>query len=250
MRIHYLQHAPFETPGVILDWAAENGHSLTRSLLYSGKKSENVLPSPEEFDWLIIMGGAMNVYEEALYPWLAEEKVFIKRAVDAGKTTLGLCLGAQLLAVTLGGKVSRNPVKEIGWFPVRLTRQGRRLPLLSFLPDEFIVFQWHGDTFSELPPGALPLAQSEACANQGFAYNDRVFAFQFHWENTRKTISDFIAAGADELVPGGYVQGPEELLAHPRYIRQNNIWMREFLSRLASGTNGAEDAVKKIPAKP
>jgi GMP synthase-like glutamine amidotransferase len=249
MRIHYIQHAPFETPGVILDWAAENGHSLTRSLMCSGERAENAFPSLDAFDWLLIMGGPMNVYEEALYPWLAEEKVFIKRAVEAGKTALGFCLGAQLLAAALGGKVTRNPVKEIGWFPVRLTRQGRELPLLSFLPDEFVVFQWHGDTFSSLPPGALALAESDACKNQGFAYNGRVFAFQFHWENTRAAISDFIAAGRDELVPGEYIQSPEELLGQPQRIRQNNIWMREFLSRLAS-LEDTDEAGKQIPRTP
>ncbi|MDR1933124.1 MAG: hypothetical protein LBQ57_09935 [Spirochaetales bacterium] len=236
MRIHYIQHAPSETPGVILDWAREKGHRLTQTLTYSDNMPEAAFPSPESFDWLVIMGGAMNVYEEADYLWLVDEKVFIKKAVDAGKTVLGLCLGAQLLAVVLGGKVTKNPRKEIGWFPVTLTPEGRELPILSFLPRQFPVFQWHGDTFSILPGGAIPLAESAACKNQGFVYGDRVFAFQFHWENTRETIQEFISSGADELVPAEYVQTPEELLAHPEYIKQNNEWMREFLDRLEAKT--------------
>jgi GMP synthase-like glutamine amidotransferase len=232
MRIHYIQHAFFETPGIILDWAREKGYRLTKTLTCGDTAAETAFPSLDSFDWLVIMGGAMNVYEDALYPWLTGEKIFIKKAVDAGKTVLGLCLGAQLLAVVLGGKVTKNPHKEIGWFPVTLTPEGRALPILSFLPESFPVFQWHGDTFSVLPAGALPLAGSAVCKNQGFVYGGRVFAFQFHWENTRETIEDFINFGADELVPAGYVQTPEELLAHPEYIKQDNEWMREFLSRL------------------
>jgi GMP synthase-like glutamine amidotransferase len=231
MKIHYIQHAPFETPGIILDWAEERGHVLTKTLTYSGDKKEAAFPARENFDWLVIMGGSMNVYEEAEYPWLGEEKVFIKRAVDGGKAVIGLCLGAQLLADVLGGKVTRNPQKEIGWFPVSFNVRARSLPALSFLPERPVVFQWHGDTFS-VPPGAVPLAESAACKNQAFAYGNRVFAFQFHLENTQKTIEDFVRYGGEELVPGEFVQTPEELLAHPEYVRQNNIWMREFLSRL------------------
>ncbi|MDR2785330.1 MAG: type 1 glutamine amidotransferase [Treponema sp.] len=240
VRIHYIQHEKFETPGSILDWAERQGHPVTRTLIYlqdAGKvqgNGEAALPAMKDFDWLVIMGGSMNVYEEDKYHWLTVEKRFIAEAVRAGKTVLGLCLGAQLLAAVLGGRVTRNQYREIGWHPVRLTGAARENPCLSFLPEEPVVFQWHGDTFSELPPGALLLAESEACAHQAFVYGERVFAFQFHMENTGSILRGLVENCAGELTPETYVQNPAELLAHPECIGACEKWMDEFLTRLAA----------------
>ena len=114
LRIHYLQHVPFEGPGYIESWAMVRGHRLTSTRLYAGQR----LPAAEELDWLVILGGPMNVYEENRYPWLAREKRFIGEALHGGKVVIGICLGAQLLASVLGAKVTRNPCVEIGWYPV------------------------------------------------------------------------------------------------------------------------------------
>jgi GMP synthase-like glutamine amidotransferase len=235
MRIHYLQHVPFEDPGSILTWAKNRGWELTHTPLYNYPKGGVPFPLARDFDWLVIMGGPMNVYEEAEYPWLAEEKVFIKHAADEGVLVIGLFLGAQLLSCVLGGTVTRNPYTEIGWLPVTLCPGARSLPLFSFLPDKFPVFQWHGDTFS-IPPGAVHLAESEACKNQAFMYGERVFAFQFHLENTEEIIQGLVDNCGDELADkqagNGYVQTGTELLSHPEYIAQDNQWMNEFLTRL------------------
>jgi GMP synthase-like glutamine amidotransferase len=255
MRIHYIQHEEFETPGSILDWAEKQGYPVTRTLIYlrdagnTLRNGETALPAMEDFDWLVIMGGSMNVYEEDKYPWLAAEKRFIAETVQAGKTVLGLCLGAQLLAVVLGGKVTRNRHREIGWHPIRLTGAARENPCLSFLPAEPIVFQWHSDTFSELPPGALLLAESETCAHQAFVYRERVFAFQFHLENNETILRGLVENCAGELTPEtadqrtadlwSAVQSPAELLAHPEYIDACERWMDEFLTRLAASINTA-----------
>jgi GMP synthase-like glutamine amidotransferase len=234
VRIHYIQHEEFESPGSILGWAAKQGHPLTRTLIYRQGDAEGALPAMGGFDWLVIMGGSMNVYEEDKYPWLKAEKAFILEAVRAGKTVLGLCLGAQLLAAVLGGRVTRNQYREIGWHRIRLSKAGRENPCLSFLPEDPVVFQWHGDTFSELPPGAVHLAESEACAHQAFVYGERVFALQFHLENNETILRSLVENCADELTPEAYVQGPGELLAHPEYIDACEAWMDEFLARLAS----------------
>ena len=235
MRIHYLQHVPFEDPGFILTWAKDHGWGTTSTLLYDYPVGGVPFPVTRDFDWLVIMGGPMNVYEETKYPWLAEEKTFIKHAVDSGKLIIGLCLGAQLISCVLGGKVTRNSHKEIGWFPVTLTRKARSLPLFSFLPENPLVFQWHGDTFS-IPTEAVHLAESEACKNQAFMYGDRIFAFQFHLENTREIIEGLVHHCGDEQggeqAGIGYVQTGTELLSHPDYIAQDNRWMNEFLNRL------------------
>jgi GMP synthase-like glutamine amidotransferase len=233
MRIHYIQHEEFETPGSILEWAAKRGHPVTRTLIYM-QDAGAALPAIEDFDWLVIMGGSMNAYEEDKYPWLGAEKRFAAEAVQAGKTVLGLCLGAQLLAVALGGRVTRNRYREIGWHPIRLTGAAKENRCLSFLPEEPVVFQWHGDTFSELPPGAVHLAESEACAHQAFVYRERVFAFQFHLENNEAILRGLAENCAGELAPETYVQSPGELLAHPEYISACESWMDEFLTRLAA----------------
>ncbi|MDQ7095907.1 type 1 glutamine amidotransferase [Desulfosporosinus sp. PR] len=228
MRLHYLQHVPFENPGSILDWAKEKGFSITNTQVYKN----DLWPEQQDFDWLVVMGGPMNIYEEEAYPWLIKEKAFIRAAIDSGKVVLGLCLGGQLIADAIGGKVTQNPYPEIGWFPIRLSEEARSSPLFSFFPHQPVVFQWHGDTFSVLPQEAKCLAESDACKQQAFIYRKRVFGFQFHMETTSPIIKSLVENCAGEMVPGTYVQTPEELLAHSEHIVLNNQWMAMFLTQL------------------
>jgi len=228
MRLHYLQHVPFENPGSILTWAEKNGHEVSSTQLYRS----DAFPGQQDFDWLVVMGGPMNVYEEDIYPWLAGEKLFIRDAIAAGKIIIGLCLGGQLIADVIGGKVTQNRHKEIGWLPVWLSASARSTPLFSFFPEQPVVFQWHGDTFSVLPEAAQCIAQSDACEHQAFIYKKRVFGFQYHLENTPEIINSLVENCRSEMIPGDYVQTPEELLAHPEYMEQNNKWMEQFLTQL------------------
>ena len=158
MRIHYLQHVRFEGLGCIETWAQSEKHSLTGTHFFQN----DPLPELGNLDWLIVMGGPMGVADEQKYPWLTTEKRFIEKAIRDGKTVLGICLGAQLIADVLGARVYSIQHKEIGWFPIELTDEGQRSSLLGFIPDQFDVFHWHGDTF-DLPDGATHLARSEAC---------------------------------------------------------------------------------------
>ncbi len=228
MRIHYLQHVAFENPGSILKWAQANNYPVTATQLYNNE----ALPEVSDFDWLVVMGGPMNIYEEAQYPWLKAEKAFIKAAIEANKVVLGLCLGSQLIADIIGGKVVKNKQKEIGWFPITFSKEAKASPLFAFFPNHPVVFHWHGDTFVELPEAATVIAASGACQNQAFIYQQRVFGFQFHLENTLPIIKDLIANCGDEMIPGEYVQLPKEVLAHPEYIIQDNQWMAAFLDQL------------------
>lgn len=228
MRLHYLQHVPFENPGSILAWARQNDCAVTSTQVYKNE----ILPPQQDFDWLVVMGGPMSIYEEEHYPWLAAEKVFIRESIASGKVVIGLCLGAQLIADVIGGKVTQNPCREIGWFPVRLSEEARKSSLFSFFPQQPVVFQWHGDTFSVLPEDARCIAESDACNHQAFIYKNRVFGFQYHLENTLEIIEGLIEHCGDELVPDVYVQTAAELLAHPEYIEQDNKWMDLFLTRL------------------
>ena len=233
MRLHYLQHVPFENPGSILTWAKEQDCTVTSTFLYNDED----LPSQSDYDWLVIMGGPMNIYDEKNYPWLTKEKSFIQEAVESGKIIIGLCLGGQLITDVIGGKVTKNPCLEIGWYPVRFTKNSMSYPVLSFFPENPTVFHWHGDTFSELPEDAVCIAENDACSHQAFIYNNRIFGFQFHLEVTPKIISDLIDNCGDEMVPGQYVQSKNDLLLN-KYITQANQWMNTFLTKLKNLEEG------------
>src|SRR5690606_34973423 len=137
MRIHYFQHELFEGLGMIADWATKHGHTLTRTAFY---EPEATLPDLQDYDALIVMGGSMGVYDEYRLPWLKAEKAHIRAAIDADKYVLGICLGAQLLASSLGAKVAPHTHKEIGWFPVAMTDTGATHRLLSGLNSAMNVF--------------------------------------------------------------------------------------------------------------
>jgi GMP synthase-like glutamine amidotransferase len=175
--------------------------------LFSGER----LPDLSSFDWLVVTGGPMNIYQEDRYAWLAEEKEFIGRAISGGKIVLGVCLGAQLISSVLGGMVTKNRYREIGWFQVRLTEEGRASSVFSVLPDRFVALHWHGDTFS-IPPGAMRVAESDACPNQAFILG-KAIGLQFHLETSPESIKRLLENCGDELAEGHYVQRPEDLAA-------------------------------------
>ena len=206
MRIQVLQHVPFEGPARIADWAGRRGHSLAVTRLDAGDS----LPALSTFDRLVVMGGPMGVGDRDAHPWLVPEQAFIAAAVAAGKSVVGVCLGAQLIAAALGARVFRNPHKEIGWVPVRLTSQARGLGLWDDLPDSLPAFHWHGDTF-ELPDGAVHLATSAACRQQAFLLHGRVLGLQFHLESTPASVAALCRACAHELVAARWVQTAAEI---------------------------------------
>ena len=208
LRAQVFQHAPFEGPANIGAWLRARGAAISTSRLWAG----DPLPAPAAFDWLVVMGGSMNADEESRYPWLADEKRAIERAIAARKRVLGICLGSQLIARVLGAKVSRNRDVEIGWFPIERAEGAQASAVGRALPARAEVFHWHGDTFA-LPEGAVQLARSAACEQQGFAYGERVLALQFHPEMTPESVLGFAEGGADELVPGAFIQTREAMLA-------------------------------------
>lgn len=210
MRVVCLTHVEYEGPAGIADWAELRGHDIQTIRLW-----ESRFPHPDSADFVVIMGGPMNIYEESRYPWLAQEKAFLRSVVDDGRTlVLGVCLGAQLVADALGGRVASAPQPEIGWYPVELTAEGRRLGVFDPLPDTFDALHWHGDRF-EIPHGAINAASTRCCDNQAFVYDGgRVVALQFHLEADRASWSALCEAGAVELTRGGEcVSSAEEMLA-------------------------------------
>jgi len=213
-RLVWLQHVPFEGLGYIADWANSQGFTEQAVRLYAG----DPLPAPGDADLLVVMGGPMSVAEEARYPWLAHEKVFIRAVIDHGTPVLGICLGAQLIAEVLGARVYPNAEKEIGWFPIHRSRDTE----VAWLPEEATVFHWHGDTF-DLPEDAERLCSSEGCLNQAFVYQERIIGLQFHLEITAESARELVENGGHELVDGPYIQDAESLLAINGYQSINQI---------------------------
>ena len=234
MRAHYLQHVPFEGLGSIEPWLRGAGYEITSSPLFRSAE----LPELEMVDLLIVMGGPMSVNDEDEFPWLIAEKRFVRCAIEAGKPVLGICLGAQLIASSLGARVYRNRCKEIGWFPV----QGVPRPGLSStfpFPPTMEVFHWHGDTY-DLPPGAVLLARSEGCPNQAFQIGSRVIGLQFHLETTPESARAIVSHFRAELSPAKYVQSEATILeAAPEKYQAINDLMAEMLGFLTRDLRGS-----------
>lgn len=229
IKIHSLQHVPFEDLANIKTWADHKGYSISETKLFNNE----ALPDLKNFDWLVILGGPMNIYEEDQYSWLKVEKEFIKQAINNNKTVIGICLGAQLIADALGAKIYRNQYKEIGWLPVTLTQEAQNLSLFQSFPQTFEAFHWHGDTF-DLPQECTLLATSEACRNQAFIYNSRVIGLQFHIEYTLNSIAQMLYHCADELVEGKYIQNKDVILGKKELVLPLSTILFNFLNNLDS----------------
>jgi GMP synthase-like glutamine amidotransferase len=182
---------------------------------------------------LVIMGGPMSVNDEAVYPWLVDEKRFIDQAMDAGKMVLGICLGAQLIASSVGAPVRPNPHQDIGWFPVEKTGAANQAAAGSALADGFEVFHWHGETF-DLPTGAVHLARSQGCHHQAFALGGRIIGLQYHLETTPDSASARIQHCRHELVSAPYVQTESEIQSQPIRFETLNHEMDRLLDYFIS----------------
>lgn len=207
MRIHSLQHVPFEDIGSLTQDVAANGHTLATTHWYNG----DTPPALDSFDMLIVMGGPMGIYDDDIYPWLADEKILIAAAIAAGKKIMGICLGAQLIACVLGAKVTRNEHREIGWFPLQIAADAKDHPVAKLLAECHQVFHWHGDTF-DLPVNAQLLASSEACAHQAYVIDNQIYGFQFHLETTEASATALIENCSEDLDNSAYVQTANEIL--------------------------------------
>ena len=174
-----VQHIRCEPPGVFADVLARHQIAIETAELDEGDS----LPDWRDVDLVVVMGGPMGVYDEAEHPWLAGEKLWIAAAVRAGVPYFGVCLGAQLLAASLGAQVRTGSAPEVGVLPVTLTAEGRADPVASVLGDEFLALQWHGDTF-DIPAGAVCLGESSAYPHQAMRFGEVAYAVQFHVEVT------------------------------------------------------------------
>jgi GMP synthase (glutamine-hydrolysing) len=227
IKLHVIQHVEFERPGVIVDWVKENGHELTFTYSYNGGQ----LPDVENVDILVILGGPMSVNAITAYDWIEPEKQFIRLCINKGKSILGICLGAQLIALALNEKVYPGPEKEIGWFPVQFHKS-----LNKIFPKELTVFHWHGETF-DIPSEAIPLCSSEAVKNQGFIYRDQAIALQFHLEVKKENVQALIENCREDITEEPYVQSEEKILSEEMPYTENGQIMKHVLSFLSDRVN-------------
>jgi len=214
MNIKVLQHANYEGPGEIEAWAQERGHTISVTHLWDG----DALSARDSFDLLVVMGGEMNIYQDRDWPWLKPERAFIKATLAAGKPVVGICLGSQLISDALGGRVTQNPQIELGWQPVNFTPEARAF--LPDLPGQATVLHWHGDTYS-LPEGAIRLASTAVCLEQGFVIPGKCLGLQFHLEVDPKLAVGFVHSQG--IWPEGpYVQLPEDVIDHAESFHAAN----------------------------
>ena len=182
-----LQHVACEPPAAYEDELRAWGLDLEHVEVDEG----GPLPDWRDFGCIVAMGGPMGAYEDDRLPWLTAEKRLIGEAVRAGKPFWGVCLGAQLLAASLGSTVAPGPTPEIGMLRVTRTAAARRDPVFRHLPDDFMSLQWHSDTY-ELPVGATQLARSDVYEQQAFVVN-RAYGLQFHLEVTPALAAEWAA---------------------------------------------------------
>jgi GMP synthase-like glutamine amidotransferase len=183
------------------------GHNLPWQLI-AIDQGETVPTDPQAYSGLVFMGGPMSVNDDL--PWLPPLFALIRKAHAADIPLLGHCLGGQLIAKALGGVVSRNPAKEIGWLPLEISDVPEAQHWFGEIK-HFLGFHWHGETFS-LPPGAVRLASSADCANQAFALGKHL-GMQCHVEMTADMILDWCESGAGEIAanPIPTVQQPQQM---------------------------------------
>ena len=178
MRTLAIRHVGFEHLDLLEDLLEERGHDV-RYLDAGVRRLDDVDPMADQL--VVVLGGPIGVYETEAYPFLDDEIGFVRRRLAARKPTLGICLGAQIMAAALGSRVYPGPTKEIGWKSLNLTNPGRFSPLGHIGTAD--VLHWHGDTF-DLPPGGTLLASTDLVENQAFAVENYGLGLQFHLEAT------------------------------------------------------------------
>jgi GMP synthase-like glutamine amidotransferase len=208
MKILIIQHSAADRPAAVAEVIDRLGHAVQTVRL----DRQDAVPTTVDADALLMFGGGISLTSADLPLWVAQEQTLIRRYVNEGRRVFGICLGSQLLASALGADVRRNGQPEIGWHEIQRIDDSQSSNLADVFPNRLIVLQWHQDTF-DIPPGARRLFKSQACENQAFTIDDRVFGFQFHMEADPKTVRTFLAVSEKWKQEGRFVQSESEIAA-------------------------------------
>ncbi|MBO0794515.1 MAG: type 1 glutamine amidotransferase [Ktedonobacteraceae bacterium] len=226
-RILMLQHIG-ENSGEYIDELL-HGYDVTYDPINVGS---DPLPNPRDYDAIVAFGGSQHVYEATSYTYFAEEIALIRRAVAEDIPFLGICLGGQLLAHTLGGIVKKHVVSEIGFYIVQLTEEGKQDPLYAGLPGYQKVFHWHEDVF-DLADDSILLATTAETPNQAFRYGHRAYGLQYHIEITPELLHSWLReVGPEEDTPDlARIRALESLTQSEfvEYQEHTRIIFRNFL---------------------
>ena len=193
-KILVFQHVPYEPLGTLDPLLKESGFRIR--YVNFGRDPHTRL-SLDKYAALIVLGGPMNADQIDTHPNLITEVEMLRDALARNMSVLGICLGAQLLAKALGGSVHRNPTREIGWYDVELSEEGRADPVLSAFAATQEVFQWHEDGI-ELPEGSALLARSPASDVQAFRWGEHAYGFQFHLEADESLIERWLTVSSHQ----------------------------------------------------
>lgn len=230
MRLRILQNDPEVPAGSIVEWLARRPSNRPIEWRIDKLFEGEPVPSVDEFDWAISLGGGMNCDEEKLYPYLLDQKRLLVEAVERKKAVLGLCLGGQLLARALGAEVRQHEGWEAGWHPVQLANASR-----------LVTFQWHQDAF-EVPTGAQRIATGAFCPNQGFLFGDCAVGLQFHPEATEDWI---VSCCQDPQYPAGpHVQRPEQILEEIGFLSPLRKWFFSLLDQMERVAQASKAAAR------
>ncbi|PYB70098.1 type 1 glutamine amidotransferase [Rhizobium wuzhouense] len=194
MRVAIVENSRITHSGQVGIALAEAGAETTTIKAYDGEP----LPQPEDFDALVVFGGEQNARDDERHPYLPHLADRMRRFGDAEKSVLGICLGSQLLARAYGADNLIGTAPEFGWCSIEKTGHGKTDPVLSAVPDEFLSFQWHDDTFT-LPADALHLAENQSARHQAFRLGRASYGFQFHFEANRAVVRDWLVQFPDAV---------------------------------------------------
>ena len=232
MKIHFILHEVFEAPGAYLAWAALSGHDISTTKVY---QYENLPENADSFDFLIVMGGPQSpIGDNSEFPYFnaKSEIELIKKAIKADKFVVGVCLGAQLLGEAFGGKTEKSPFREIGNFPIELTKDGLEDDSIKHFGKQAIVGHWHSD-MPGLTDTAKVLATSKGCPHQIIKYSEKHYGFQCHLEFTKALTelliySDKTLEQDSQTLP--FVQS-SQTIRNNSYDEMNNL-LYKFLDKL------------------
>jgi GMP synthase (glutamine-hydrolysing) len=194
-----LRHVAFEDLGLLAPIMDRHGWDVS---FCEAAVDDLAHHSIRNADLIIVLGGPIGVYETDAYPFLTNEIALLEYRLSRGLPTLGICLGSQLMAKALGGRVFKGPIKEIGWGTIELTKEGASSCLGALRDDDAVVLHWHGDSF-DLPAGASRLASNQNYDNQAFAYGHNALALQFHLEADPRQLEEWYVGHAVELAAAG-----------------------------------------------